>query len=75
MECLICKHGTTSPGTTTVTLQRKGTTVVFKDVPAEICTTCSEPYVNEHTTQRLLDDANRAVESGAELDVRRFVAA
>jgi len=75
MECLICKHGKTEPGKTTITLQRNGTTILFKDVPAEICTTCNEPYVSESTTQHLLDDANRIVESGAELEIRRYAAA
>lgn len=37
MKCLICKHGETQVGTTTITLERANVTVVFKHVPAELC--------------------------------------
>jgi len=37
MKCVICKIGETKPGFVTVTLQRGETTVIFKQVPAEIC--------------------------------------
>lgn len=75
MTCLICKHGTTQPGGTTVTLQRGGSTILFKEVPADICSTCGEAYIKEETTQRLLNEANLIAQSGAEFDVRRYIAA
>lgn len=34
MKCVICKHGETQVGTTTVTLERGGLTLVVKAVPA-----------------------------------------
>lgn len=37
MKCMACKQADTQPGTTTVTLERNGATLVFKDVPAEVC--------------------------------------
>lgn len=37
MKCVICKHGETRPGKTTVTLERGGATIVVKGVPAWIC--------------------------------------
>jgi len=33
MTCVICKHGETTQGTTTVTLEKDGSTIVFKEVP------------------------------------------
>ena len=30
MKCVICKHGTTKEGTTTVTFEREGLTFAFK---------------------------------------------
>ena len=39
MKCIVCKQAATSPGTTTVTLERRGATFVFKDVPAQIAPT------------------------------------
>lgn len=75
MKCAFCKHGETKPGTTTVTLEKNETTVVFKDVPADVCTTCGEPYVDEYTSERLLSIAKKAAEAGVEVDIRRYVAA
>jgi YgiT-type zinc finger domain-containing protein len=46
MKCAICRHGYTESGFTTVTLERKQTTLVFKQVPAEICENCGEVYLN-----------------------------
>ena len=37
MKCMICKHGETNEGTTTVTLERWNSTIVFKEVPTQIC--------------------------------------
>ena len=35
-DYVICRHGTTQPGTVTVTLERGATVIVIKDVPAEV---------------------------------------
>jgi YgiT-type zinc finger domain-containing protein len=75
MECVVCKHGETKPGTATVTLERGGTTLVIQDVPAEVCGNCGEAYVGEETARRLLKDAEEAAHAGVQVDVRRFVAA
>ena len=32
MKCVVCKKGETKPGKTTLTLERDGTTLVFKSV-------------------------------------------
>ena len=75
MKCVVCRHGDTKPGTATVTLERSGTTLVIKDVPAEVCAICGEQYVGEETTQRLLREAEEASKAGVQVDVRKFVAA
>jgi YgiT-type zinc finger domain-containing protein len=75
MNCVICKHGETQPGRTTVTLTRGNTTVVFRDVPALICDNCGEEYVDEETTSRLLAIAEEAARSGVQVDVRDYIAA
>ncbi|HEY7584954.1 MAG TPA: type II toxin-antitoxin system MqsA family antitoxin [Candidatus Deferrimicrobiaceae bacterium] len=75
MKCVVCKHGSTTHGTATVTLERSGTTLVIKDVPAEVCGNCGEEYVGEETTRRLLKDAEEAARAGVQVDIRRFVAA
>lgn len=44
MKCVIYQFGETEPGTTTVALTRNETTIVIRDVPAQICTTCGEVW-------------------------------
>ena len=75
MKCVICRHGDTKPGTATVTLERNGTTLVIKDVPAEVCGNCGEEYVGEEIARRLLRDAEEASKAGVQVDIRKFVAA
>jgi YgiT-type zinc finger domain-containing protein len=50
MKCIICKNGETKPGNATVTLEREGTTLVIKGVPADVCANCGEEYVDETIT-------------------------
>ena len=47
VDCVIWKQGKTQLGTTTITLERAETTVVFKNVPAQVCENCGEAYVEE----------------------------
>ncbi len=51
MTCVICQYGETEPGTTTVTLTRGETTVVMRDVPAQICTTCTAVFKSPFETR------------------------
>lgn len=74
MKCVICKHGETAPGLVTVSLQRKETTVIFKNVPAEVCNNCGEYFLDESVTERLTIQAGNAVKDGAEVEILRFVA-
>ena len=46
MKCVVCKKGETKAGTTTMTLERDGATLVFKSVPARVCANCGEAYVD-----------------------------
>ncbi len=72
MRCVICKHGEVEPGKTTVTLERDGMTLVYKGVPARVCTTCGEAYVDEEVTSQLLQSVEEAVRSGVQVDIREF---
>jgi YgiT-type zinc finger domain-containing protein len=74
MKCLICKQGETRPQRATVPLQRNGTTIIFKEVPAEVCDNCGEYYLSEEITGRLLERAEQAVQSGTEIEIVRFAA-
>ena len=74
MKCVICKQGLTHDGMTTVTLERGYTTVVIKDVPAEICENCGEYYLSEEVTEKVQNLAEQAVQHGAEIEVLRYAA-
>ena len=74
MKCVICKQGLTNDGMTTVTLGRGYTTVVIKDVPAEICENCGEYYLSEEVTEKVQRMAEQAVRHGAEIEVLRYAA-
>ena len=74
MKCVICREGQTAPGQATVTLQRGGSTIIFKNVPAQVCENCGEYYLSESVSEQLLTRAEAAVQSGAELEILRFAA-
>ena len=74
MKCVLCKHGETRLGTVTVTLQREETTVIFKGVPADVRENCGEYYLSEPVTHQVLERAEVAVKSGAEVEILRFAA-
>ena len=75
MKCIMCKHGNVIDGTTTVTLERHNTTIVFKDVPARICENCGEAYIDDSVSTGLLNHAEKIAEQGTEVDIRHYQAA
>lgn len=75
MKCVICRHGETEPGTTTITLERDALTLVVKGVPAQVCDNCGEAYVDEATTRKLLETAEAEVRAGAQVEIREYKAA
>lgn len=74
MNCVICRNGTTRPGTTSVTLERGASVIVVREVPADVCDNCSEPFVSNETAKRILQQAEEAVQRGAEIEVVGFAA-
>jgi len=74
VKCVICRQGETSPGLVTVPLQRGETTVIFKEVPADVCENCGEYYLSQVVTEKLLARAEAAVKNGAEVEILRYAA-
>jgi YgiT-type zinc finger domain-containing protein len=76
MKGIICWHGETRPGTTTVTLERGALTLVVKQVPARVCDTCGEQYIEieEEAATRLLQTVEEAASAGVLVDVRAYAA-
>lgn len=75
MMCAICHQAEPQPGTTTVTLERGGTTLVVKGVPALVCPNCGEDYVSEEVAARVIESAERAASEGVKVNVMEYVAA
>jgi len=75
LKCVVCRQGETRKGTATITLERDAMSLVFKQVPAEVCEVCGEEYVAEQTTARLLAAAEEAARAGVQVDIREYVAA
>jgi YgiT-type zinc finger domain-containing protein len=56
----------------TVTLERGELTLVIKHAPAQVCPNCGEAYLDEAVATDLLQTAERMVQAGAQVDVRRY---
>ncbi|MBE7557811.1 type II toxin-antitoxin system MqsA family antitoxin [bacterium] len=74
MKCLVCKRGETAPGEVTVTLERGASTVIIRNVPADVCDNCGEFYLAEAVTRKLTETAEAAVQRGAEVEILRYAA-
>ncbi len=75
MKCLICKYGETQQGFTTVTLEKNGSTIIFKHVPAHVCDNCGEQYVDSHISSELLKKGQEIIKNGVEVDIREYKSA
>jgi YgiT-type zinc finger domain-containing protein len=71
-QCIYCPTGSFEPGTTTITLEREGTTLVVKQVPADVCWACGEALLDEETVDALQDMMERTVDAGIETAVRSY---
>ena len=75
----MCHAGTlrkaSAGGTTTLTMERGEATIVFKDVPADVCDTCGEAFIDEDISEDVYEQAEAAIEAGAHFDVRYYKAA
>lgn len=74
MDCVFCKTGKTAPGTTTVTLDRQGTVLVIRNVPADVCRQCGEAYLATDVAEEVSRRADEAVKNGVEVEVIRYAA-
>ncbi len=75
MKCIVCHHGETQPGSTTVTFHSSGQTIVVTEVPADVCDNCGDAYVTESVTTELLEIAAQARIANAQVLVRDFAPA
>ena len=64
MSCLICRQAEIVNGLTSVKFVRGEFRLVVNDVPARICPTCKEAYVDEDVAVQLLRDAEELFNAG-----------
>ncbi len=64
MICVICKQAQLEEGKGTSIFERSGMALVIKDVPKLVCPNCGEEYMDEDTTERLLQIAEEAERNG-----------
>jgi len=74
MKCAICRNGETLEGRITVLFERGETTLVFKNVPAQVCENCGKEYLASDTNNDLLKKANEAVAHGVDFQMLRYAA-
>lgn len=67
MICLICRQAETVDGLTTVHFERGEMRLVVNSVPARVCPSCGEAYVEEQVAASLLREAE-AMSAAGELD-------
>ncbi|MBI5559312.1 MAG: type II toxin-antitoxin system MqsA family antitoxin [Deltaproteobacteria bacterium] len=74
MKCAICKNGNTEEGITTIVLEQNDLTLVFKNVPAEVCNNCGEEYISADVNRAVLQHARKEKKRGVKLELLDFAA-
>ncbi|WP_250631628.1 type II toxin-antitoxin system MqsA family antitoxin [Rhodoflexus caldus] len=72
MKCVICKNGTTRKGKVTVTLERKGSIVLIKNVTAQVCNNCGHYYLSSDMAKKVLQKGEESMKKGVELEVLKM---
>jgi YgiT-type zinc finger domain-containing protein len=72
MICIICRQARTIAGLTSVLLERGEARYVVEKVPAQICPSCGEAFLQENIADRLLQSAEHKFESGQLAEVWAF---
>jgi YgiT-type zinc finger domain-containing protein len=65
MICLICRKAETADGLTFVIFERGEFRLTVKGVPARLCPSCGEAYLEEATADHLLSLARRCFQDGS----------
>jgi YgiT-type zinc finger domain-containing protein len=75
MKCIVCKHGETTPGFVTVTVDRGPTIAVVRNVPALVCSNCGEEYLEGESIARVEILVTNAENAGMNVAVQQYQAA
>lgn len=72
MICLVCRHAEHADGLATVQLERGEMRFVIQSVPAHVCPSCKEAYVDADVAERLLQIADEMSAAGILDQVRDY---
>ena len=72
MICLICRQAESIDGLTSVHFERGEMRLVVNNVPARVCPSCGEAYLDEEVAVRLLRDAEEMSRAGISDDVIEY---
>jgi len=64
MNCLICRQAELLGGFTSINFERGEMKFMINHVPARVCPSCGEAYVDEDVAVQLLRDAERLSAAG-----------
>ena len=64
MNCLICRQAELADGLTSVIFERDEMRLVVNHVPARICPSCGEAYVDEDVAVQLLQNVEEMSKAG-----------
>jgi len=64
MICLICRQAETVDGLTSVNFERGEMRLAVNNVPARVCPSCGEAYVEEEVAVQLLREAEEMSKAG-----------
>jgi YgiT-type zinc finger domain-containing protein len=66
MMCVVCHQAELVNALTSVGLERGELRLVVSDVPARLCPSCGEAYLEEQTARRLLQSAEDTRKAGVQ---------
>ena len=72
MICLICRQAETIEGITAVDFERGEMRLVVNHVPARVCPSCGEAYLDDEVAMRLLREAEEMSKAGISDDVTEY---
>ena len=72
MICLICRQAETIDGLTSVKFERGEMRLLVNHVPARVCPSCGEAYLDDEVAMRLLREAEETSKAGISDDVTEY---
>ena len=61
-------------GFTSLIFDKPPSTIVIKEIPANVCDNCGEAFVSEEIARKIHDTASTELEKGVEVEVIHFAA-